>query len=279
MSISDKQVGMDLIKQVPEQVGFGILDPNLTYIKTPEGPEKKASFHAGYRSKHGDKVYEIELDGESCRIEEYFKGKAIEWTRHKTIQAAFNQKFITFFRGRHPRFLSMIDRIKDGRNVLIHNPGLSSRKIVAFPAGFIFILRFPVVGNHRHHRIKTEMKGIINPLQFIGIYDGVVITQIETFEFSFENRQIALFETTLLDLEEAVYFCFEHDLICESQLEMSLHVMGIPEAAPGAFDVCVGDGKHIIAYSVLLRRQGDISVEQAVKLMRKERIEYRGDNK
>lgn len=279
MSISNKKVGMDFIKQVPEQVGFGILDLDLTYIKPPEGPEKKASFHAGYRSKNGDKVYEIELDGESCRIEEYFEGKAVEWTRHKTIQAAFNQKFITFFRGRHPRFLSMIDRIKNGRNVFIHNPGLSSRKIVAFPAGFIFILRFPVVGDHRHHRIENELRNKDNPMQFMGMYDGVVITLNDTDELGFENRPIALFETTLLDVEEAVYFCFEHDLICESQLEMRLHVMGIPDAAPGSFNVYVGDGKRILAYSVLLKRQGDISVEQAAKLMRQARIEYRGNKK
>ena len=85
-------------------------------------------------------------------------------------------------------------------------------------------------------------------------------------EITTEERSIADFSVTLLDLEEAVEELFHLGLIVEPEyVEFGLIIMNVASAAEGAFQIYPGNNR-IKAYSLYLGRPGDITLEEVYKI-------------
>lgn len=276
----------DFSELFPEYIGFGVRDLDLLRIVC-SGERKRETVRAGYRSKEGDLVYAIEMDGESCQVEEYFDGSVIGMTKAKTLEEAFSQKFMTFDPLSHPRFKQMIERITANRNIYFQP--FDETRVVSFPAGLHFILRLPIVGDEREEIINMEIKNKVFSfdIDFEGITDGNIIRFLtrkipggsyyengeskvkEDTQITAESRHIADFSTTLLDLEEAVQLCCDLDLVLDPEPPYKVYglvIMEVAQSVPGALFSHPGNNVGCYAYSVLLNRPGDILLQQAIEM-------------
>jgi len=78
---------------------------------------------------------------------------------------------------------------------------------------------------------------------------------------------MAEFSATLFDLETAVETCLQLDLVLDKEFkEYGLIIMEASQSAPGGFLSVPGDGIRTSAYSLLLNRPGDISLDKAIKM-------------
>ncbi|NQT03647.1 MAG: tetratricopeptide repeat protein [Planctomycetes bacterium] len=243
----------------PERLGFGLLHSDSIV-------EREKSVQAKYYSKVGDLVYDISLGPDLCRIEEHFENRIIGTTQFKTLPEAFNQKFMSMARHPldHPRFSRTIKRITKDRNVYFKPFG--ETKAVFFPAGLIFVLRLPIVGEEREELIRNKKFDF--DCNLLGINEGSIIRLlVSTKEITIEDRRMADFSITLLDLEEAVDMFFSLGLVVDPEyIEYGLIIMNAAHAAEGAFQIYPGNNLRIHQYSLLLKRAGDISLERAIKL-------------
>jgi len=245
---------------LPLCIGFGVLDASRTRIEYPEDKNGEPIINASYFSYEGELVYEVRLDKESCYVEEFFEGEVIGMTKSPTLEKAFLQKFLCI--GKNPRFRQMMGRIAKDRNIAFVRPGRDGFRTVYFPAGLIFVLRLPVVPCDRITEIEPKLRDISTHVDIDAVCEGRVITAGQGRLTNYFARFVD-FSATLWHLEETLDFIFEWGLVPQYP-EMGLYILDPADAAPGSFQVYLGEeGTRMEAYAHLLDRPGDIHVIQA----------------
>ena len=107
------------------------------------------------------------------------------------------------------------------------------------------------------------------PLEFKEIYHSSILRISPDYLYNLEEGSVLHFSATLLDLEEAIEFCFDSNLSSGSPFkELGLHLFYIHETFPGALMLFSGDRKELKAYSILLKRAGDIELDEALNIIR-----------
>jgi hypothetical protein len=253
----------ELAKKLPGILGFGERDDQGLKIRYPGGDKDNPRVDAVYRDRRGDLVYKIEMESESCLIKEFFLGRSIAWAKGETLEKAFSSLMMAF-KG-NPRFSELVQRMKNGKKVYIQDPGEGGTETLFFPAGFIFILRFPVIGQERLDRIEELNVNPIPPLGFDSLNPGRILILNEENELFHHSVPMAQFTCTLWDLEESVERVFAEGLIPENESEaICLQVLNVAEEVPGSLSIYHWfEGERIFFFSFLLEREGDISLEQA----------------
>jgi hypothetical protein len=254
----------ELLEKLPKILGFGKLDEKRVRVKYSEGTEKLLSVQAVYRTREGDPVYQIKMTEASCQIEEIFEKQTISQARGKTLEKAFGTLMMNF--AGNPRFRELTGKIRTGKRVLIHDPGEEDPKTIFYPAGFIFFLRFPVIGRKRVDKIKGFKTSPWPYPKFESLEKGTILVLNEDNELSQRPVPVAEFSCTLGELEESVERIFSEGLIQEKGSgAVWLQVLTVADQVPGAFGInyCFEED-HILFFSLLLKREGDIPSEKLV---------------
>jgi hypothetical protein len=264
-----------LLEKLPKILGFGKLDEKRVRVEYSEGTEKFPSVQAVYRTREGEPVYQINMTGASCRIEEIFEKQTISQSRGKTLEKAFGTLMMNF--AGNPRFRELAGKNKTGKKVLIHDPGEEDPKTIFYPAGFIFFLRFPVIGRKRVDKIM-ELKASPWPYpKFESLEKGTILVLNEDNELSQRTIPVAEFSCTLWELEESVERIFSEGLVQEKGTgAVWLQVLTVADQVPGAFGInyCF-EGDRILFFSLLLKRERDIPSETLVNYLRQHLTMYK----
>jgi hypothetical protein len=265
----------ELLEKLPKILGFGKLDEKTIRVEYSEGTERPPSVQSVYRNREGDPVYQINMTGASWRIEEIFEKQAISQSRGKTLEKAFGTLMMNF--AGNPRFRELAGKIKTGKKVLIHDPGEEDPKTIFYPAGFIFFLRFPVIGRKRVDKIK-KFKGSPWPCpKFESLEQGTILVLNEDNELFQRTVPVAEFSCTLWELEESVRRIFSERLISDKESgDVWLQVLMGADQVPGAFGInyCF-EGDRILFFSLLLKREGDIPSETLMSYLRQHLTMYK----
>jgi hypothetical protein len=256
-------VKKELAKKLPEILGFGERDDKGLKVQYLNGDKKNPQIHVVYRDRRGDLVYKVEMGNESCLIEEFFQGRSIAQAAGQTLKEAFSNLFMTF-KG-NPRFQALVERMKNGKKVHIQDPSGGGIETIFFPAGFIFVLRFPVIGQERLDRIEGLNAIPLHSLRLHSINQGKILILNEEGKLLHRSVPMAQITCTLWDLEESVERIFAEGLIPENESgAICLQALSVDEEVPGSFSIYHWfEGERIFFFSFLLEREGDISLEQA----------------
>lgn len=195
-------------------------------------------------------------------MEEFFEERRIEITHGKTLQEAFSQKFHTF--EKNPRFLRIREKVSGGRNISFIHPDGNLARSVAFPVGFVFLLRLPVFGKEKINHLAEELISLGARIPHEIIYEGEIIA-VSRKEIVHLFADFVEFYVRLWEFEEVVDLIFDMDLVDPGRPpEFGLHVLDPVTAAPGSFTVCLRkEGPVDIVYAHWLKRPGDIDVIKA----------------
>jgi hypothetical protein len=258
----------ELFEKLPIILGFGKLDDRKVKVEYPEGTEKIPMIKVVYRDCKGDPVYRVEMTEDSCRIEELFENQTIGQSSGKTLEKAFGTLMMNF--EGNPRFRELAGKIKGGRRVIIHDPGEEGTKTIFFPAGFVFFLRFPVIGQDRLRKIEGLKASPWHSPRFESLEQGTVLILNEENELSYRSVPVAEFNCTLWDLEESVKRIFAEGMIPENESgAICLQVLTVADQEPGSFAINYWfEGDRIFFFSLLLKREGDIPSETAIDFLK-----------
>jgi hypothetical protein len=263
----------DLREIFPDYIGFGLLDLDSLCIVSPIDKKKEEYARAMYRSREGDAVYDIKVKTTSCYVEEFYQGKTIGVTQSRTVESAFQQKFVTCHWEEHPRFMEIVQRIGKVRNVTPPQVFENDTQSAVFPAGTILILQF--ASNKLREKDIEALGHIKYPAKLEGLSKGIILRVASDNEVTMENCFVVQLSTIPLNLEEAINFCFDHDLVPHGKLkELGLHILYIPEAVPGSFMLYPGNNRELKAYSIILQREGDVSLTRALDLIKAALVRY-----
>jgi hypothetical protein len=267
----DKQ----LFDSFPAYVGFGLLDrSSMCLVESPQNDPSRGfqglphrHVRALYRTREGEVVYCIEISNESCFVEEFWDGRAFAWTRFKTLKEALFQKFFTTDWDKHPRLLAIQRRLSAAGNITF--PNLSRRGVmrVYLPCGLVFGLFIPVYNREKLTRIEELVGSKGEPFLVEGVFPGTIVQVADDdFSVTLEDYPVALISVGLMDLEYTVRYCFEKNLVSgESRQELGIHVLDQQHINPGSFIGFLGRGK---SYSIVIKREGDLSVNEALRKLR-----------
>ena len=248
-----------LEEMFPKNLGFGTLDQSQIRV---EGSEREKVHHAVYLAGPGDPAYKVQIGPGGCVLEEFFENGLLGRSRAADLKQAWVQNFTTF--GENPRFKALVNRIREGKNVTFLNPEDADSHLVFFPAGLIFHLLLPIWDIDRMEGVKDadELK---EPMHFRALHEGTVLTMNNDRDLIHCPLSIAEFTAPLSDLERAVNFCHERGWIPKPSFpEIGLHIAEAGNLQPGGFWFYGRpDNKRIIGHSLLLNREGDISLTRA----------------
>jgi len=147
-------------QELPAYLGLGTLDP--ASVSTKAGKTK-----ADYRLD-GDLIYQVTLGQSQCVIQEFLDGEELGRSTQANLKDAFTHNLMSLPPYENRRFERLYHRICDNRN--IHLEFADQPETIFFPAGYIFVLRLPIVVSNqaKWESLKTKFKqaGDSTPLQF-----------------------------------------------------------------------------------------------------------------
>ena len=233
------------IKDLPPYLGFGTLD--LSSISESDG-----MLTATYKSG-AETVYEVHVGMERSEIVEYFEGRELSRSTHRTLSQAFFYHMMGIPMDDHPRLQELFAEIATGRNIYISF--CPDRKLVTYPAGYLFGMRLPItIANRATWEAFAgwlEDCGEAAPLKFDTAQDGFVLKLSTDGNVLLDEVTIADCSTLLLNLEAAVDLIMESGIVLSGK-EHRLTVAPIQELAPGRLTVHPGDeGRGYLTFSVL----------------------------
>jgi hypothetical protein len=252
------------IYKLPEYLGLGILNHN-SIVRTEECVT--ANYTLGL-----DVVYSLEWTQAGCKLKEFYQGNSIASAFHENLNMAFfnilkhpEMKFYLY-----PPFLQLINYVKGAGNIFFAYPDMN-RAYLYYPAGFIFILRQPIVDcNHDAWvRFQNDMErnAAIFPLQIDAHHSGAIYRLMDDGMVIREDTTIIYMSCLLRDFIESVELCEQSGLIpTEKEYRMI-----ITDAPNKSHPLCMYAGdpsRSIQAFAVFEfgMQAGQIPAEQADEL-------------
>ena len=233
------------VKGLPPYLGLGILDPSSIY-------ETNGTVKAKYKSGT-ETVYDVSVSAVRSEIVEYFEGKELSRSIGQELSQAFFYHMMGIPMDDHPRLQELFAEIATGRNIYISF--CPDRKLVTYPAGYLFGMRLPItIANRATWEAFAgwlEDCGEAAPLKFDTAQDGFVLKLSTDGNVLLDEVTIADCSTLLLNLEAAVDLIMESGIVLSGK-EHRLTVAPIQELAPGRLTVHPGDeGRGFLTFSVL----------------------------
>ena len=263
--------------RLPSRIGFGLLDYKSIRQIYPEDQKWGPDLIAGYSSKEGDPVYQIRIGARSCQAEEYFEGEKIEATEGETIEEVFIRKFQCF--KNNPRFLRIKERMAEGgRNISFMCPTGRLVSTASYPAGFVFVLRVPLLGRERMGQIKEDLVSLGSWMAHEVIIGGEIIAMNHRQTVHLRSDYVE-FQVPLWQVEDAARLIFDTGLVDPGwPPEFGLHVLDLMSAHPGALNVSLRkEGEMEIAYTHWLNRPGDLDIARVEECLMTALFGRRGD--
>ena len=222
------------IKGLPPYIGFGTLDPSSI-------SESGGVLTATYKSRE-ETVYEVRVGAERSEIVEYFEGRELSRSTHRTLGQAFLIHMMRLPMDDHPRLRKLFRQIAVGRNININF--YVDQGLVTYPAGYLFSLRLPITSANRAawevFADRVEQAGEAAPLKLLTENEGYILKLTVDGDVLVEEVAIAHCSALLFNLEGALDFIWESGAVLPVK-EHRLTVMPIEELALGRLVVYPGD--------------------------------------
>ena len=233
------------IEALPPYLGLGILDPSSIY-------ETDGVLKAKYKSG-AETVYDVSVSAVRSEIVEYFDGRELSRSTHRTLGQAFLIHMMGLPMNNHSRLQELFTEITTGRNINVScSP---KRNFVMYPAGFGFGLRLPVTSSNRATWEAfsgwLEDCGDTAPLRPEMTQEGHILKLPAEGNVLVESVTIADCSTLLINLKHAVDLIIESGIVLSGK-EHRLTVAPIQELVPGRLIVHPGDeSRGFMTFSVL----------------------------
>lgn len=189
---------------LPPYLGFGVLGA------TEQHGETSANYMLG-----DEVVYRVMLTETNCRITEYFNDKEFATAIGAKLDETFFQLFAAHLPYTHPRFERLYHQICDQRNIYIEFPHES--RYLFFPAGYIFVLRQPIVHDTLAIWKKLEPKLArqkdSGPIQIHAKHSGIIFRLLKSGDIRGEDVSLVDFSALLVNLASAADWLWQNKLV------------------------------------------------------------------
>ena len=247
---------------LPAYLGLGTLDP--TSVSTQAGKIK-----ADYRLD-GELIYQITLGKNRCVIKEFLDGDELGQSAQATLKDAFTHHLMSLPPYENGHFERLYHRICDNRN--IHVEFADQLETIFFPAGYIFVLRQPIVAGNlakwKSVRAKLKRAGDSAPLQFDAEHTGIIFRLDASGRAKAEQVMLVDCTTTLLNVAAAADWLWQSGIALPEK-EYRLMVLDASLSLPGQLRLYLGEpGYGVQMFSVLVTDNLEMNLKEATRLFR-----------
>jgi hypothetical protein len=249
-------------QEFPATLGLGTLDPTSISVKAGN---TTARYLLG-----SEVVYHVTLSQSQCAIQEFLDGQELGKTVQATLKAAFTHHLMSLPPYENRRFERLYHQITDNRNV--HIEFAEDPEAIFFPAGYIFVLRQPIVASNRA-KWKTlqaglEREGDSAPLQFDGEHAGIIFRLEASGRVKTEQVMLADCTATLVNVVAAADWWWQSGIVPPEQ-EYRLMVLDASKALPGELRLYQGEpGRSAPVFCVFVTEDVKASLKEATRLFR-----------
>lgn len=235
------------LNDFPDYLVFGTLDKESVKVR-------KDKISAEYRDR-GNVVYRVNWGKDGCQLESLFEGKKILTAYGLDLKEAFVQYMASIITNpnKDPHFTRIVHKAISGKNVHFEVP--TGEILAVYPAGFIFVLRQPIVESNReaweNFRCKFDSDNELPPLKLKDERPGTILRLSEEGNVSIEEIDLVDFSCVLRSLVEAVQVIWESGII-PPQKEYRLAVVDASHSMTGTVSVHRGDSKQGVSTFVVL---------------------------
>jgi hypothetical protein len=217
-----------------------------------------------------DLIYQVTLGKGQCVITEFLNGNELGRSTQANLKDAFTHHLMSLPPYENRRLERLYHRICDNRN--IHLEFAEQPETIFFPAGYIFVLRLPIVASNRAKwkSLKTKLKraGDSAPLQFDAEHAGVIFRLDASGRATAEQVTLADFTATLLNVAAAADWLWQHDIVLPGK-EYRLMVLNAPLSLPGQLRLYLGKPGHgARVFSVVVMEDVKVNLKEATRLFR-----------
>jgi len=246
-------------EDLPQHLGLGTLDPGS--VSTTTG-KTTANYVLG-----DEIVYQITMGKKTCGIVEFLDGQELGRSKGVTLKDAFLHHMMSLPPYENRRFERIYHQITDKRNISARFA--TQPQAIFYPAGYIFVLRQPIVASNQAKwnklKARLERKRDAAPVQVEGEYKAVIFRLLQSGKVKTEKIIVADFSTTLVNLVAAT------DMLCKSGIvprdkEYRLSVMDTLESLPGSMPIYLGDPEgDTVTFSVFVTEGLKVNMKQAAE--------------
>jgi len=250
------------IEALPPYLGLGTLDPSSQCVANGI---VKAKYKSGTET-----IYGVSVSAQRSEIVEYFEGEELSRSVGQGLGQAFFYHMMGLPMDEHPRLQELFAEIAARGNIYISfSP---DRKLVTYPAGYLFGLRLPItIANRATWEAFAgwlEDCGEAAPLKFSVTQDGFILKLSADGNVLLDEVTIADCSTLLLNLEAAVDLIMESGMVLSGK-EHRLTVVPIQDLAKGRLTVHPGDeDRGFLTFSVLPLSRAKLAEQGLVELFR-----------
>ena len=254
------QKSSSILPELPATLGLGTLDPASVAVK---GGKTTAHYLLG-----GQVVYQVTLSKSQCALQEFLDGQELGKTVQATLKAAFTQHLMSLPPYESRRFERLYHQITDNRNV--HIEFAEESEAIFFPAGYIFVLRQPIVASNRARwkalKARLKREGDSAPLQFDGEHSGIIFRLNASGRVKTEQVMLADCTATLVNVAAAADWWWQSGIVPPEQ-EYRLMVLDASKALPGELRLYRGEpGRSAPVFCVLVTDNVKASLKEAARL-------------
>lgn len=247
-------------QDLPQYLGFGTLDS--ASVSTKAG-KTTANYMLG-----NEVVYQVTIGKKNCEIVEFLEGQELGRSAGATLQDAFLHHMMSIPPYRNRRFERLYHQITDNRNISVRFA--SQPQAIYFPAGYIFVLRQPIVASNlakwKTLKTKLEHKSDTAPVQFDGEHPAVIFRLLRSGKVNAEKVTVADFSTILLNLASAADMLWQSGIV-PGEKEYRLAVIDGSESSPGNMLISLGEPERdVITFSVFVTEGIKVDMKKATKL-------------
>ena len=244
---------------LPQYLGLGTLDP--ASVSTKAG-KTTANYVLG-----DEIVYQITIGKKNCGIVEFLDGQELGRSKGVTLKDAFLHHMMSLPPYENRRFERLYHQITNKRNISVRFA--SQPQAICFPAGYIFVLRQPIVAGNQAKwnklKAKLERKGDAAPAQVEGEYKAVIFRLLQSGKVKTEKITVADFSATLVNLVAATDMLWKSGIVPRDK-EYRLSVMDASESMPGSMPIYLGDPEEdMVTFSVFVTEGLKVNMKQAAQ--------------
>jgi hypothetical protein len=253
---------LSLDQNLPPCLGLGTLDSGS--VSTRAGTTK-----ADYRSD-GELIYQITLGKNRCVIQEFLDGDELGQSTQITLKDAFTHHLMSLPPYENRRFEHLYHRICDNRN--IHVEFVDQPEAIFFPAGYIFVLRLPIMAGNQAKwksvRAKLKRAGDSAPLQFDAEHTGIIFRLDASGRAKAEPVTLVDCTATLVNVAAAADWLWQSGMVLPEK-EHRLMVLDASLSLPGQLRLYLGEpGQGVQMFSVLVADSVEMNLKEATRSFR-----------
>jgi hypothetical protein len=214
-------------------------------------------------------VYQVTLSQSRCTIQEFLDGQELGKTVQATLKAAFTHHLMSLPPYENRRFERLYHQITDNRNV--HIEFAEEPEAIFFPAGYIFVLRQPIVASNRAKwkalKARLGREGDSAPLQFDGEHKGVIFRLDKSGRVKTERVMLADCTATLLNIAAAADWWWQSGTV-PPEREYRLMVLDASKSLPGQLRLYLGQPPQSASVFCVFAEDAEANLIEVSRLFR-----------